>query len=259
MSAPGYAAAVEAALRATRPVVLEAFAQLPTSRRKADGSLVTDLDEALERTLAHALLELDPGWGVVGEESGELRRGTPTWHLDPVDGTSNLARRSPLFASQLVLLDGITPLFGAVYEPLRDDYTWAVAGGGAWREGRRLAVADPAPRDAMVYADVSNTGPFVERPGLVAAMRRAFYKLRLLGSIALHLRDVAAGVADGYVSARGFPTAYHDLGPGLLLCREAGAVDSDGAGRDPLRTREPIVVGTPRVHERLCAVLRDGA
>ncbi|MDJ0974577.1 MAG: inositol monophosphatase family protein [Planctomycetota bacterium] len=259
MNVPAYAADIEHALRATRPVVEAAFAAPASSRRKADGSVVTDLDLALEEVLANTLLELDSGWGIVGEESGEIRAGTPTWHLDPVDGTSNFARRSPLFGCQVALLDGTTPLFSAVYEPLRDDYTWAAAGCGAWREGERLRLLDPEPARAMVYVDVSKTGPFVERPAILPAMRRAFFKLRLLGSIALHLRDVAAGVADAYVSSRGFVTAYHDLAPGLLLCREAGAVDSDGAAGDPLDTRETLVVGTRRVHDAICAILRDGA
>ena len=113
MSAPAYAADIEQALRATRSVVREAFAAPVASRHKADGSVVTDLDLELEDVLASTLLDLDPTWGIVGEESGEIRAGTPTWHLDPVDGTSNFARRNPLFGSQVALMDGTTPLFSA--------------------------------------------------------------------------------------------------------------------------------------------------
>ncbi len=246
---------LEQALRATRGVVQAAFAKPAAGRLKPDGSTVTDLDVALEQQLGGVLLDLDPSWGVVGEESGVLRPGEPTWHLDPVDGTANFARRSALFASQLVLMDGSTPLFGAVYEPLRDDYTWAARGAGAWREGRRLQVADPEPARAVLYLDVADTGIFVEHTTLVPRLRAALYKIRLLGSIALQLRDVAAGVADGYLSGRGYATALHDLAPGLLICREAGAVDSDGSGGDPLERRDTLVLGTARVHDAVCAVL----
>ena len=51
----------------------------------------------------------------------------------------------------------------------------------------------------------------------------------------------------------------HDLGPGLLLVREAGGRDSDGAGGDPLVSQHVVVAGAPRVHDGLVALLgRDG-
>ena len=107
------AAPVEAALRATRDTVLTAYRTQPgPAEFKQDGSAVPDLDRELESTLGDALMALDPSFGLVGEETGEIRAGSPTWHLDPVDGTANFARRVSIFGSQVVLIEGTTPLAG---------------------------------------------------------------------------------------------------------------------------------------------------
>ncbi len=252
-----YAGDVEAAFRGIRSRVVEAFEREPEQRRlKHDGSVVTALDHELEGLLGDALLALEPDYGLIGEESGVIREGTPTWVLDPLDGTANFARRSPLFGSQVALLDGIDPLFSAVYEPLRDDFTWAAAGAGAWRDGKRLELSSRPVEEAIVYVDLANTGIFVDDADLITRLRRATYKVRSFGTIALQLRDVAAGTADGYLGGRGYASPLHDLAPGVLLVREAGGAVSDGAGGDPLQARDTLIVATDTVHAALVDLLQ---
>lgn len=246
------AAPVEQALRATRTQVLAAYRAVADPERfKDDGSAVTDLDLALEAELAAALLPLDSRYGLHGEESGVLRPGNPMWHLDPVDGTANFSRRIGLFGSQVVLMDGHEPLFAAVYEPLVDEYTWAARGAGTWHEGRRVRMPDRPRKHAVIYVDISRSGLFEERRGLVMEVRRAAYKTRALGSVAIHLRDVAIGAADGYLGGRRQITPFHDLGPGALLIREAGGLVTDEAGADALIDRRVVIAGAPRVHRWL--------
>ncbi|MGE0192715.1 MAG: inositol monophosphatase family protein [Planctomycetota bacterium] len=248
---------VGAALRALRPIVLEAFAKPPDpERRKDDGSSITALDTALEELLAASLLALDATFGLRSEEAGWMREGRPTWHLDPLDGTANFERRLPLFASQVALMDGVRPLFGAIYDPLADDLTWAAAGAGAWREGRRLRMPDRPLADARVVLDLAEDGLFMDDPDLVRRVRRSCYRVRALGSAAIHFREIASGVLDAYLGGRATPTPLHDLGPGLLLVREAGGRDSDGHGGDPLVRQRVVVAGSPRVHDGLVALLR---
>ena len=252
------AAPVEAALRATRETVLQAYRAVADPERfKDDGSAVTDLDLALEAQLAEALLPLDDRWGLHGEESGSMREGNPTWHLDPVDGTANFSRRVGVFGSQLVLMDGNEPVFAAVYEPLVDEYTWAAKGAGTWHEGRRMRMPDRDPKQAMVYVDISSSGLFGERRDLLMDVRQACYKVRALGSVAIHMRDVAIGAADGYLGGRRHVTPLHDLGPGTLLVREAGGLVTDGNGADALEERRVVVVGSPNVHDWLATFISE--
>jgi myo-inositol-1(or 4)-monophosphatase len=247
---------VEAAMRATRAEVLRAWRAVAEPEEfKADGTAVTDLDRTLEKQLAAALLPLDGAYGLVSEESGPLREGNPTWHLDPVDGTANFARRVAVFGSQVALVDGIEPLFAAVYHPLVDEFTWAARGAGTWNEGRRVAMPDRPPKHALIDIDVARSGLFSEHPELVARIRRGCYRVRAMGSVAVHLRDVATGAADAYLGSRKKVSPMHDMAPGVLLVREAGGAVSDGAGCDPLVERRRLVAGSPRVHDWLCELI----
>jgi myo-inositol-1(or 4)-monophosphatase len=244
---------IERALRGLRAEIVEAFrAPAAPADRKSDGSAVTELDHRLERAMARVLLDLDPAFGVRGEESGVWREGNPTWYLDPLDGTANFSFRVGCFASQLALVDGTTPLFAAVYEPLRDDLVWAARGRGCYFEDRRVQITTAAPKDALAYADLPSTGRFARDPAALARVRKAVYKLRSLGTIALQLRDVAVGVAAGFVGVREGRSPLHDLAPGVLLIREAGGQTIDAQGGDPLVSRASILAGTPA----FCATVR---
>lgn len=248
-----YAPTIEAAMRATRPRVLAAYREpAEAAQFKEDGSAVTELDLALERELGGHLMAIDPAFGVYGEESGVLRAGAPTWHLDPLDGTANFQRRLSVFGSQLVLVDGIEPLFAAVYEPLTDEFTWAARGAGTWHEGRRMTMAKREPKDCVVHLDIARAGLFRDAPELITAVRSGCYRARALGSVAVHLRDVATGAADAYLGGRVHASPVHDMAPGVLLVREAGGITSNGRGGDPLIERGVLVAGAAPVHEWLC-------
>jgi myo-inositol-1(or 4)-monophosphatase len=251
---------VERIFRGIRPLVEEAFRRAPASETmKEDRTVVTDLDRRLEVRLGESLLALDPTWGLVGEEGGEIRTGRPTWHLDPLDGTLNFSRRLPVFGSQAVLLDGHDPLFAAVYEPLRDDFTWAARGLGTWREGRQVRVSSRDVREALMLVDVSRSGVLVRRAGLLPRLRDAVYRMRALGTVALQLRDVAVGVADAFFGSRRHPGHLHDLAPGILLVREAGGVVTDAEGRDPFEDRRSLLAAPPAVHAALLPIVAEGA
>lgn len=243
-------------MRSIRAPVRRAYEQpAAVEQFKEDGSAITALDRELEQRLAPRLLALDPTFGLWSEEGGWLREGTPCWHLDPVDGTANFARRLGHFASQVVLMDGDVPLFGAIYEPLMDDYAWAARGLGTHRAGRRVRVSERPPAASMVHLDISDDGLFVGRENLLARVRLGVYKVRALGSVGLHLRDVACGSVDAYLGARSSPSPLHDLGPGVLLVREAGGRATNGAGGDALADRRCLVAGGQPVHDWLVSLL----
>lgn len=249
-------APVEDAIRALQPVVLDAFRAVPgDAQYKADGSAITALDLEMEKRLAEPLLAIDSTFGLYSEEAGMIREGRPTWHLDPIDGTANFARRLPIFGTQVALVDGSTPLFSAIYEPMVDVFCWAAAGGGAWRENARLQVGDVDPKEARVYVDLSRTGVFHEDETLLPRVRKGAYRVRALGCVAIHARDVATGTADCYFGGRARVSPLHDLAPGMLLIREAGGTTSDGQGNDPLDERRIIVAGSQPVHDWICTLL----
>ena len=83
--------------------ILPRFQRVSASK-KADGSLLTEADLAMQQRLAEVLLQRWPDIGLLGEEmTAEAQQALLAssedglWVLDPIDGTSNFAAGLPLF------------------------------------------------------------------------------------------------------------------------------------------------------------------
>ena len=113
---------------------------------KADGSLLTAADLAMQRRMRESLASLWPGIEFLGEEMSpqahaeRMRAATERdlWCLDPLDGTTNFAAGVPYFAVSLALLRAGKPEIGLVYDPVRDECFSARRGAGAHLNGGPL-------------------------------------------------------------------------------------------------------------------------
>ena len=132
---------------AAQLVLLPKFAEV-TRSHKADGSMVTGADLAMQRHLQNLLLQHWPQYAFLGEEMQDhdherllASAESGLWCLDPLDGTSNFATGIPYFAVSLALLIRNEPVIGLVYDPIRDECFTAVKGGGAWLNDVRIGDA----------------------------------------------------------------------------------------------------------------------
>ena len=99
---------------------------------KPDGTIVTNVDRAVESSLVRLLAEHRPGEGVLGEELGAAGPESPRWLIDPIDGTSSFATGEPEWATLIArLVDGEIDL-GMVTSPALEHRWWATTGAGAW-------------------------------------------------------------------------------------------------------------------------------
>ena len=72
---------------------------------KGPGDFVSLADQRSEKSLYEELAKARPGYGFVMEESGRVE-GTDkshTWHIDPLDATTNFLHAIPLFAISIAL------------------------------------------------------------------------------------------------------------------------------------------------------------
>src|SRR3712207_5127674 len=67
--------------------------------RKGPGNFVSAADHRAEEILRGALEKARPGYGMMLEESGRVAGSdtTHTWHVDPLDGTTNFLHGIPDF------------------------------------------------------------------------------------------------------------------------------------------------------------------
>ncbi len=151
----------EIVVLAAREELMRRFAEVRRSI-KADGSVVTAADTAMQSRMQSDLAAAWPQYGFLGEEMSEeeqsrlLREGgAGLWCLDPLDGTSNYASGIPYFAVSLALLIDGRPVLGLVFDPVRDECFMAQQGHGVWLDEMRLAprTARPALRRCIAGVD----------------------------------------------------------------------------------------------------------
>ena len=169
------------------------------------------------------------------EELGERRYGAdlPLLVVDPVDGSRNAMQGIPFYSTSLALLDGerLGDVVAGVVRNLAGPGTFsAVRGGGAHRDGRALRsltvrLTGEGRMPMLILEGHGDVGPPRER---VTELLRSAHRVRLLGSTALSLCQVASGAASVMVT-RGGMRAW-DCAAALCLLREAGAVVTDLQG-----------------------------
>jgi myo-inositol-1(or 4)-monophosphatase len=239
----------------------------PEARVKDDGSLVTAVDTALQRSLGRSLAAGWPGIPVLGEEStateasailegvqGKREGGrdggsapASFWCLDPLDGTSNFVAGFPAFGVSVALVDEEGPCLGVVHDLARGETFAAARGHGAWLDGRPMTPGDHLPRrlgDAMALVDLKRLpAPLAAR----VATEHPFRSQRNIGSSALEWCWLAAGRCHLYLHGSQRPWDY---AAGMLILAEAGGsfvLDPEpmGSAGFDLDARAVIAAGSP--------------
>jgi histidinol-phosphatase len=148
----GYPQELDAALsfaRAGGRIAMRHFRKQLESRRKADGTWVTEADWAVEAQIRLRIARAFPAHNVLGEEEGLTAagggppvEGAPTWIVDPIDGTNNYMAGIPIWATLVALrVDGRT-VVGVAYAPALQETYDAATGAGARCNGAAIEV-DP--------------------------------------------------------------------------------------------------------------------
>lgn len=227
---------------------------------KADGSLVTEADRAMQQRLAMALAEHWPELPLLGEEMSEqeqqaLWQQPPAagfWCLDPLDGTSNFAAGMPFFAVSLARIRDGQPDLGVVYDPLRDRCYYAEAEGGAWCHGERLVVPTTGRSlaEGIAIVDLKRLSPSLATRLVTAP---PFASQRNLGASALEWCLLAAGHAELYLHGRQQPWDY---AAGLLILQQAGGVactlQGEAVWQGELRPSSVVAAADPALFAAWC-------
>ena len=205
---------------------------------KGDRDFASSVDLQIESAIRTALADATPAIPFLGEEqAGDGTLSETQWVLDPIDGTINFARESPLCTISLSLLSRGQPVLGIVDAPLLGERFIAQKGRGAFLNGDRISVSSVGVlREAIVaVADFKvGVGSKEENSvhlGALARLAGASLRVRMHGSAALDLAWLAAGRVNATMMLSNLPW---DVTAGLLLVREAGGVvyDYDGSDHD---------------------------
>jgi myo-inositol-1(or 4)-monophosphatase len=205
---------------------------------KGDRDFATDVDVQIETAMKAELATATPDIPFLGEEEdGDELRGSARWVLDPIDGTINFAKDSPLCAISLSLVVSGQPVLGIVDTPLLGERFIAREGDGAYLNGARIAISEVGDlREAVVGLADFKVGVGSEEENRVhlavlARFARESLRVRMHGSAALDLAWLAVGRLHATLMLSNLPW---DVTAGLLLVREAGGLvyDHDGTPHD---------------------------
>ena len=215
------------------------------TERKADGSLVTRADRAVEEHLRERIGARFPDHAILGEEQGyaaprsEQRsaqggaEGSSTrWIVDPIDGTHSYARGVPVWATLIACERGGTIEVGVASAPALGTRWWAGRGMGAWRaplpfrEAERIAVSNIAHVEEAQVLYGSHRLCLARWPrGFEALLARA-WRTRGYGDFWGHCL-VAEGAAEVMLEGDIRPW---DIAALQVIVEEAGGRLTDGSG-----------------------------
>jgi myo-inositol-1(or 4)-monophosphatase len=137
----------------------------------------------------------------------------------------------PFFSTSLALIDGNTLGglgVGYVINLAAGEEFYAVRGGGAFKNGRRITTAS---NEEITIVAFEASSPRADLPRILPLAREA-RRIRCFGSTALDFAYLASGALSVFVTATA--SRSFDYAAGMLVLLEAGGVitDIDGHGID---------------------------
>jgi myo-inositol-1(or 4)-monophosphatase len=200
--------------------------------KSTNTDLVTAADRAVERLIGDLLRARRPYDDILGEEfgAGDTPLGgegdTPLggevrWVVDPIDGTVNYVYGIPHYAVSIAAEVRGIAVAGVVRNAATGQEWTAVRGGGAWRDGVRLAgsgVTDLG--QALVGTGFGYLAARrAHQAAVIAHVLPVVRDIRRFGSAALDLCAAAEGQLDAYFE-KGLSAWDHAAGG--LIAHEAG-------------------------------------
>jgi histidinol-phosphatase len=99
---------------------------------KADGSVVTRADRAVEEAVRGTLMGQRPGDGFLGEEGGGSGPGGRRWIVDPIDGTAMFVAGDDRWLTLIALEEAGRVVVAVAAVPAQHRLWWAARGAGAF-------------------------------------------------------------------------------------------------------------------------------
>lgn len=218
--------ALEAA-RLAGKLILEHYAHFEVIPN-APADISTDTDRASQETILRYLHRAFPNDALRAEEATETlkqapNQGTRAWIIDPIDGTRGFARKNGEFSVMIAFVEGNKPVVGVVLEPAKELLTYAVTGGGCWRQDGTASTAACKVTMVRDLSEATITQSHSRNPSKPSAYIQALHPLRVIEtySAGIKLAQVARGEADIYLNTY---DACHDwdISAGQVLVEEAG-------------------------------------
>lgn len=164
----------------------------------------------------------DTGIPILAEESTVKQRFEELhWIVDPLDGTMNFTRGFPMACVSIALWNGMQPVLGVINDIFSKSIFTGIVGEKAFHCEEPISISQTSEINQAIIA----TGFPSERDYSTNSLQKfvekvqSYKKVRMLGSAALMLAQVAAGRFDVYEEEDIY---IWDVAAGLAILKAAG-------------------------------------
>jgi len=240
----------EKAARDAGALLMENFRKIYTIERKADQSLVTDIDKRSEKLIIDRIVSAWPSHTIIGEESGKTdTNGEYCWVIDPIDGTHNYIRGMKNFGVSIGILRRKEFVAGVIYLPCDDILYCAEKGAGAFINGLPLKVSNvDNPAECTLLFDSGFKTGYNEKIDVFKKVAPQMFNVRIFGASVRNLTYVADGVADVLLE---FDDNLWDYAAGITIVTEAGGKVTDLDGKELTPESRNYIASNKAVHESM--------
>ncbi len=242
-------------------IVKDGYASGVKADKKSATELVTKYDKEVEKFLISKIAPIFSDYEIIGEESfkgGALPERAI--YIDPIDGTTNFVHKIPHLGISVGIWENKEPVFGAVYNPILNEFYSAVKGYGAECNGKKISVTAESELQNSIIA----TGfPYVKHEmgreywWVVKSFKKLLPKIRdirRLGAAAIDLCYLAEGKVNGFYEVNLQPW---DVAAGILIVQEAGGEISNLKGGKYSLEDKIIVASNSKIHKKLLENLTE--
>lgn len=242
------------AARAAGKILATHFGKKHKIAYKNRHTIVTKFDVMAENVILGILRKDFSRHSFFSEEVGLIQGDSDfLWVIDPLDGTTNFAQGFPHFCISIAFYYQKEPCAAVVYNPMTKEMFTAEARGGAYLNGKKIAV-HPATDLSKTIIMVNRAAELREkiRCGMIFAYLTPHVRtIRIHGATALDLCHIACGRIDAMVNGG---CEHYDCAAGNLIASEAGARVTNLFGTPWKLEKSDLLVANPVIHQSLLEI-----
>lgn len=237
--------------------------KVKVKKYKDKEDIVTNIDLQAEEIIIKAIQKRFPEHNILSEEKGLIdKKSAYIWIVDPLDGTKEYLRGSPLYGSAILLEKDGKPLLAAVSFPKANQYYSAALNKGAFLGNKKIKVsAQNKLPHSFIYSNppiYKNTSKkqFANYWVRLQNIAIASSRLRFLQFENLSLCFLAQGGCEAVINISN-PVKMWDILPGFFIAQEAGAkITNLKGGEISYKTSKQLFVASNgKIHRQILKIL----
>lgn len=213
-------------------VIIDSQSTASITSYKDRQDICTTADLQAEKIIIDGIQDKYPEHQILSEEAGLIGPICDyKWIIDPLDGTKEFIRNIPQYNSSIAVEKNGEIVAAAIYRPTDKTLYSASLGNGAFLNGQSIHVSTVTSlADSFIYCYLPaynrNPEKYAEAWDKLGKLGTKIYRLRSYADENMALCWLGQGAHEGFIDIGNTPK-WHDVAPGILVAREAGAYIPD--------------------------------